>query len=112
MILQPLISLLSVPLNTFTTERNDATGEAWLKLSSQNELDANVGSTDFGGSVKTDEGVEMVITNEPAIRMFDGQKYSENLATDRIMGELQKLNSVYAASYDPINGFIFWGSDA
>jgi hypothetical protein len=105
-------STYDLPLNTFETIRDDSTGEAYLVISSQNVLDESVGSTDFGGSVKTDEGVEIVITNEPAIRLFDGQKYSENLATDRIMKQLQKMNAVYAASYDPINGLIFWGSDA
>jgi len=105
-------STYDVSINSFTTEEDHVTGEAISYVNSQNVLDENVGSVDFGGSAKTDEGVEIVITNEPAIRIFDGQTYSANIATDRIMKQLQKMNSVYTSSYDAMNGFIFWGSDA
>ena len=101
-----------IPINTFEIIKDASTGEAYAVITSQNVLDENVGSTDFGGSKKTDEGFELVITNEPAIRIFNGQTYSDNIATDRIMKQLQKMNSVYTSSYDPMNGFIFWGSDA
>lgn len=100
-----------VPINTWSEVTIPEVGEFVAVLSSQNVVDENIGSNDFGGSVWTDEGVEIVITQEPAIRVFNGQKYSENIATDRIMGELRKMNPAYASSYDPINGFIFWGSN-
>lgn len=104
-------STYDIPINTFNEVIIEGLGEYVAVISAQNLVDESIGSTDKGGSVWTDEGLEYVITNEPAIRLFNGQKYGENIATDRIMDDLRKMNAAYAATYDPFNGFIFWASD-
>lgn len=104
-------STYDIPINTFNEILIENLGEYVAVISSQNIIDENIGSTDYGGTVWTDEGMEILITNEPAIRAFDGQKYTDNLATDKIMNDLRAMNAAYAATYDPFNGFIFWGSD-
>ena len=74
-------------------------------------VDEQVGIKHYGGVCRVDRKQQIVITNEPGIRIFNGEAYGENLATDRIVKILEKMKVGYACCYDPINGFTFWGLD-
>ncbi len=57
-----------------------------------------------------EKGDVMVITNEPAVRFFDGSTYTANLADGKIQHtELQLLNENMLMSYSSTGGVHIWG---
>lgn len=101
----------SLPLNTFTTFELAAAATSIIKCAGNFMVDEHIGIKHYGGVCRLDRKQQIVITNEPGIRIFNGQDYGENLATDRIAKELEKMKVGFACCYDPINGFTFWGLD-
>lgn len=102
-------STRSLPLNTFDSYELPYTGTAIIKCAGNFMVDENIGIKNFGGVCKVDRKQQIVITSEPGIRLFNGQEYGENLATNRIIKELESMKVGYACCYDPVNGFTFWG---
>jgi hypothetical protein len=57
-----------------------------------------------------EKGDVMVITNEPAVRFFDGTAFTANLADGKIQHtELQLLNENMITSYSSTGGIHIWG---
>jgi len=101
----------SLPTNNYTEQTVPDVGEVVVVISGQTVADHNIGTT-YGAIAKKDQNTAIVITREPAIRIFDGFKYGENLAADRLMKKLRALQAAYLVSYDAVNGFMFWGLDS
>lgn len=99
----------ALPLNTFTSYELESIGTAIIKSAGNFMVDENIGVKNYGGVCKIDRKQQIVITSEPGIRIFNGQEYGDNLATDRIIKDLEKMKAGYACCYDPVNGFTFWG---
>lgn len=101
----------ALPLNTFTSIDLPQAATAIIKSAGNFMVDERIGIKHYGGVCRVDRKQQIVITSEPGIRIFNGLEYGENLATDRIVKELEKMKVGYACCYDPINGFTFWGLD-
>ena len=101
----------ALPLNTFNSINLPQAATAIIKSAGNFMVDEQVGIKHYGGVCRVDRKQQIVITNEPGIRIFNGETYGENLATDRIVKILEKMKVGYACCYDPINGFTFWGLD-
>ena len=84
-------------------------GESIAIITSQNTDDHNVGIIDYGTLQHIDFGIDIMVSSDYGIRMFDGVKFTENIAENRIMNRMRQMNSAMASSYDPINGYIIWG---
>lgn len=100
-----------VPINTFDTVTVPEVGELVATLAGQNIIDHNVGLKDFGSVQKIDKGRERLMTSEPAYREFNGFEYSDNLAENRIMKKLDKLQAATASAYSRETGYLLWGKD-
>lgn len=101
----------ALPLNTFTGIELTSAGTSIIKCAGNFMVDEHIGIKHYGGVCRIDRKQQIVITSEPGIRLFNGNDYGDNLATDRIIKELEKMKVGYACCYDPINGFTFWGLD-
>ncbi len=101
----------ALPLNTFTSIELTSAGTAIIKCAGNFMVDEHVGIKHYGGVCRIDRKQQIVITSEPGIRLFNGLEYGDNLATDRIIKDLEKMKVGYACCYDPVNGFTFWGLD-
>jgi hypothetical protein len=59
---------------------------------------------------ESEKGDVMIITNEPAVRFFDGATYTANVADGKIQHtELQLLNENMLMSYSATGGVHIWG---
>ena len=101
----------ALPLNTFTGIELTSAGTSIIKSAGNFMVDEHIGIKHYGGVCRISRKLQIVITSEPGIRIFNGNDYEENLATDKIVKELEKMKVGYACCYDPINGFTFWGLD-
>ena len=101
----------ALPLNTFTFIDLPNAGTSIIKCAGNFMVDEHIGIKHYGGVCRINQKQQIVITSEPGIRLFNGQAYDENIATDRIVKELETMKVGYACCYDPINGFTFWGLD-
>lgn len=80
-------------------------------LPSQTVIDDNIGVISYGSVQSLENGYHIMITNEPAIRIFDGSKYSSNYASNKITEILRSLQPNVVSIYNPYTGYIFWGLD-
>jgi hypothetical protein len=105
------LSTYIIPATMIIENRDDISGTNTLVLSGQTIVDPNIGCLDSGSIQDIDLGKQILITNEPAVRIFDGRKkqYSESLSEDKISDLLRTLETFTSSSYDPWNGYIFWG---
>jgi len=104
-------STYTVPLNVFDTVDLRDIGLIIPVISGQTLADSSIGLLDYGSLVNLDIGKHIMITNEPAIRIFDGDQFSENIASQRFMDTLRSLQVATSAIYDPRIGYNFWGLD-
>lgn len=75
-----------------------------------NETSKTIGSSGVGSSAKIfGTNSEWVITSEPALRMFDGINYGENVLDNKLMNKLLELQNSYSTWHDPNWGLIWWG---
>ena len=52
-----------------------------------------------------------MVTNEPAVRFFNGTQYERNRALDAVqITELQQMNPMMVMTYSTSNGVLIWGS--
>lgn len=75
-------------------------------------VDDNIGVVAYGSIRSLENGDHIMVTNEPALRVFDGNIFSENLASKKMMNELKRMQPNMSSIYDPIIGYIFWGLNA
>jgi hypothetical protein len=62
-----------------------------------------------------EKGKQVVLTNEPNLRIFNGRSYSEGLGMDVqgrgfVMEDLQSMKPEVAIGYDDLLGIILWGA--
>ena len=85
-------------------------GEAYIALPDSFLVNGSIGGTGQFRWALGERGDIMVVTNEPAIRFFDGVKYTSNLADGKIQNtELQLLNENMITSYSSVGGIHIWG---
>lgn len=106
-------SVYGGPTNTSVQISVPGTGEFINVFSGIQLLAESVGVTDYGSIVNVNEGMQLMITGEPAVRMFDGFKFGDNLAETReglelVMNYLRGWQAATAAAYKDGELF-FWG---
>jgi hypothetical protein len=101
-------STRAIQINSFSSYKIDAAGTAIITVSGQSMVDERIGVKYFGGVLPIDRSKQLVITAEPAIRMFNGSGYGDNLADTRIQRILEGCQAAYAMSYDSVNGATIW----
>lgn len=106
-------SVYGAPTNTSVQIKVAGTGEFINILTGIQILDNNLGVIDYGSIQYIDIGRQMMRTNDNAIRVFDGFKFSGNLAEDSegnelIMNEIRELQNATASGFRDGEYFI-WG---
>jgi hypothetical protein len=101
-------STRAIPINQFGTYEISAAGTAIIITSGQDMVDERLGVKTFSGVLPIDRSKQVVITSEPAIRLFDGSSYGENLMAGRIQKIVEGCQAAYCLSYDQINGVTIW----
>lgn len=74
-----------------------------------------VGLLDIGSLQPVEGGGYVMVTSEPAVRGFDGAQLSENYAIHRtgrsiLMKILRSMAPEVSSGYDPLEGYLLWGS--
>jgi hypothetical protein len=69
-----------------------------------------VGATPSSGAQELEDGSEILVTNEPAVKTISTNKESINYAEGRIQkSDLQKMKNVFVGAYNSICGWFLWG---
>lgn len=71
----------------------------------------NIGVSHINSVKSVAIGQDILLTSEPGIRLFDGYKFSENLAYQQVGKTIEGLATFVNAHYDPISGYILWGAE-
>jgi hypothetical protein len=103
-------STSDIVTNTFTYQTDEAGNEVAI-VAGQNTIDHNLGLSDFNSFVKIENGLDLCINQDMGWRIFNGMKYSDNMAADKIMAAMNGINKSVSLTYDPINGVTLWGKD-
>lgn len=108
-----------LPLNSFTETGNTDIGEHIPSLSQANLADDNIGVPKWQTIAVKGSNIWIAMTNEPAIRVFDGTSWSkENYAIDQRTGldavqkyylEKLDLDETTVGFYSKQTGYILWG---
>lgn len=101
----------SVPINSYITQEDESAGTAISIIRAINTLDTQIGKLPGGGKAFDDKGNELVVTDEPGIRLFIGSGYGENLAEGRIMDIVKSLQPRYVCGFTPETGFVIYALD-
>ena len=103
--------------NVIDNVQDARVGESIAILSGQSVVDENIGISDRQGIVSYGNGLKLVITSEPGLRVFDSYKYSpqnklmDHLGNGHIKKDFQILKDRIVAYYEPnMYGVMFWGS--
>lgn len=109
-------STLWAPTNVSQTIPVGDTGLFVTTLAYVDVADKVIGVKDPSSIVTLPDGIQIVITNEPGVRIFDGIRYGPNLALDPegrsyVLADLQKLQSAVAAGYEPQLGYLIFGTE-
>ena len=76
-------------------------------------LTSKIGVLREGSCTSMGDGMEIMLTGEPAVRVFNGTSYSENLADGSIQNtKIANLYHAVITDWDSRNGFRLWGSIA
>lgn len=76
-------------------------------------LTSKIGVLREGACSAMGDGMEIMLTGEPAIRVFNGTSYSENLADGSIQNtKIANLYHAVVTDWDSRNGLKLWGSIA
>lgn len=69
-----------------------------------------IGLVTESNAVKVDSGGELIYTSEPAVRFFDGFKYSENIADDRVQtSKIARFFPAVIMAWSKRRGLKLWG---
>lgn len=90
----------------------EAVGELVVTLAQKREVDKTIGCIAWGSICAVENGVDILMTSDNEIRTFDGESFGANIAAQRMMKRLRKLQPVCSASYDIIGGYFLWGTEA
>jgi putative intracellular protease/amidase len=102
-------------LKAHTNVGNQKLGDFVVKLAQASEVGSDIGVRHWRTIVALPGGRHIAVTNEPAVRLFDGQRWSvENLANagdfPAVMDELNAIDPGYdvVASYSHKDGYLIW----
>lgn len=101
-------STRAIPLNQFGSYKINSAGVAVVTAAGQDMVDERIGVKHFGGVLPLDRSRQLVITSEPALRVFDATSYGENVAAERIQKIIEGCQAAYAMGYDSVNGATLW----
>lgn len=102
--------------NVVDSVQDARVGESIGILSGKGNVDENIGISDRMGVVSYGNGMKMVVTSEPGIRLFDGYRYGENKLMDEfgrgmVKSDFQIMKDRVVGYYEPnMYGMMFWGS--
>jgi len=109
-ILKCKTSTVYLTTSKYTTGGYPNVGRSVFIIQYEYTASDSIGTNGVGCSVRVPgENKEMVLTNEPALRLFDGKNYGDNLLEQKLMTKLQELKGEYACTYTKDLGFVFWG---
>lgn len=101
-------STTTIPLNVTNTVDLEEYGVSISVIGGQIEADTKIGVT-YGKSVQSlENGSHIVVTNEPAIRVFDGVSYGQDKTFPYFGYPLKYNKSNLVTSYHPTNGYTMW----
>lgn len=108
-------STLKILTNT-TNQVVDEIGIVMSVISGISNVDPAIGIKNKGSIARLPDGRQCVITSEPAVKIFDGYKYGENLAQDengigKIQNLVERLQAIVSSGYDRLYGYVFWAND-
>lgn len=100
----------AVPTNVFDEEEVPEIGEVVAVVSGKFTVDHGIGLLDHGSVQQITHGRERMITNEFAVREFDGKAYSKiDYSYGRLRKKLMKLENSTASGYNRETGYLVWG---
>jgi hypothetical protein len=82
---------------------------SYYKLVGLYTADYEIGLLDRSLFRKLPDGRDWLITNEPAVRIFDGRSFTQNLAKDRYLKKFTDCQPQGTILYDSFNGISFFG---
>lgn len=94
------------------TDSRPEVGLSTTFLSQRRPVDYQIGTMFPESIAAVHEGIDILFTNGCEIRLFDGKDYGPNIAEDKTMKLLRKLQPVGASSYDANGGYYLWGTEA
>ena len=103
-------STWTTPTNNPIIDRIPSVGIA-VALLPPSELIDNIGTMHTSSIRKINTGQYSMITSEPAHRIFDGFRFSDNIAYKQVMEILKKLSTFSVTAYNGISGLIMWGAE-
>lgn len=101
-------------------------GASTAQMSSQDNLDIGetiyvmpvmvethkIGCLHEGSIAQAGVGQAIILTNEPALRLFDGRGYGEwNMAESKVMKYIKPLHPFVTHSYDNLGGYRLFGTE-
>jgi hypothetical protein len=100
-----------IPTNIIESVDLTELGISISVLSTLNIADTNIGIINSKTLCDVEQNKQILITNEPAVRIFDGTKFSDSLSSKRVSNILNKLGTSFSTVYLPYMGYIFWGNE-
>jgi len=104
-------STLYIPTNSYGTKKIDAVGEVVIITLGHYELSGDFGVNHHSSVFRVAKGRDIVINSDGGVRFCDGSKYSDNLAQDRLMTRLKKIQAPVSIHYHPLTGLLIWCSN-
>jgi hypothetical protein len=71
-----------------------------------------IGCLSVGAVCKTRDGIDLVVTQNKEIRIFDGYKFGDNLLASRYQRKFDTLQAQIATHFDKRSGFLVFGTKA
>jgi hypothetical protein len=99
-----------IPVNVTNSISIENLGVDVTVLAGQTEIDNNIGVIAEQSICSLENGNHILITNEPAIRIFNGEQYGPNLAYPYFQKILSNLGPNIMSSYNSLDGYTFWVS--
>lgn len=101
----------NVPIKSFNSKDLPQAGITVAIIRALNIIDLTIGSANAGGTDAKRCRQQYVITDEPALRVYDSLRYGDNMAEDRFMDIMRVLVREYSVGFHQDIGFIWYGSD-
>jgi len=103
-------STWATPTNISEFATVEEIGEA-IAVLRQLELQEDKGTLYVNAVARIDTSIDLVITNEPAVRLFDGFRYGdEDLSYNKVRTIIQTMSRRIVGHYNPAGGYHMWGA--